>query len=101
MNTLASFEFTAFIGIDWADTKHDICIQPAGSEEREFDRIAHHPEQTSLGAYIPLYRLSRDLARKSHSKNQSGGRVYTRVFTHPRLRAYSKSIKPGGYFSRS
>ena len=31
MNTLASFEFTAFIGIDWADTKHDICIQPAGS----------------------------------------------------------------------
>jgi len=44
MNTLASFEFTAFIGIDWADTKHDICIQPAGSEEREFDRIAHQPQ---------------------------------------------------------
>ena len=30
MNTLAHFEFTAYIGIDWSDTKHDICIQPAG-----------------------------------------------------------------------
>ena len=40
MNTL---EFTAFIGIDWSDTKHDICIQPAGTDEREFDRIAHQP----------------------------------------------------------
>ncbi len=45
MNTLANIKFTAFIGIDWADTKHDICIQPAGSEKREFDRIAHQPEQ--------------------------------------------------------
>jgi hypothetical protein len=30
MNTLESFAFTAHIGIDWSDTKHDICIQPAG-----------------------------------------------------------------------
>ncbi len=35
INTL---EFTAFISIDWSDTKHDICIQPAGTDEREFDR---------------------------------------------------------------
>jgi transposase len=33
--------FTAHIGIDWADTKHDVCLQAAGSEVREFDRIAH------------------------------------------------------------
>ena len=26
-------EFTAFIGIDWADTKHDICLQPAHSQQ--------------------------------------------------------------------
>ena len=43
MNTLADFEFTAYVGIDWSHTKHDICIQPTGSEEREFDRIAHQP----------------------------------------------------------
>ncbi len=49
MNTFASFEFTAYIGIDWADTKHDICIQPAGSDEREFDRIAHDPKISNNG----------------------------------------------------
>ncbi len=44
MNRFDDFEFTAFIGIDWSDTKHDICIQPAGPHRREFDRIAHQPE---------------------------------------------------------
>jgi len=51
MNTLAGIEFTAFIGIDWADTKHDICIQPAGSEVREFDRIAHQPQSIEQWAH--------------------------------------------------
>ena len=45
MNTLSNYEFTAFIGIDWADTKHDICILPADSDQREFDCIAHQPEK--------------------------------------------------------
>ncbi len=33
--------FTAYVGIDWADTKHDVCLQVAGNERREFDCIAH------------------------------------------------------------
>jgi hypothetical protein len=33
--------FTAYVGIDWADTKHDICLQAAGNDQREFDCIAH------------------------------------------------------------
>ena len=24
-------EFVAFIGIDWADSKHDVCLQPASA----------------------------------------------------------------------
>ena len=51
MKQLANIEFTAFIGLDWADTKHDICIQPAGSTVREFDRIAHQPEQIERWAH--------------------------------------------------
>ena len=51
MSTLFSSEFTAFIGIDWADTKHDICIQPADDEQREFDRIVHQPEQIDRWAH--------------------------------------------------
>ena len=33
--------FTAYVGIDWGDAKHDICLQAAGSDRREFDCIAH------------------------------------------------------------
>ena len=43
MDTLNTTSFTAFIGIDWADAKHDICIQSA-DDEREFDVIPHKVE---------------------------------------------------------
>ena len=36
--------FTAYVGIDWADTKHDICLQESGSERREFGCIEHQVE---------------------------------------------------------
>ena len=36
--------FTAFIGLDWADAKHDFCLQPAGSDAREFGTVAHQPD---------------------------------------------------------
>ncbi len=32
MTDLATDEFAAFIGLDWADAKHDICLQVAGSD---------------------------------------------------------------------
>ncbi len=41
MKTPGNKPFTAFIGIDWADAKHDICIQAAGDERREFCCIPH------------------------------------------------------------
>jgi len=44
MGTLNEEDFVAFIGIDWADTKHDVCIQGADSEQREFAIIPHKVE---------------------------------------------------------
>jgi len=44
MNQASERPFTAYIGIDWASAKHDICLQVAGSENRVFDRITHTPE---------------------------------------------------------
>ena len=44
MHEVTDEKFCAIVGIDWADTKHDICIQPAGSEIREFQRIVHSPQ---------------------------------------------------------
>jgi transposase len=37
-------EFAAFIGIDWAHAKHDLCLQLAHSEEREFTVLPHRAE---------------------------------------------------------
>lgn len=40
-----SQHFTAYVGIDWADTKHDICLQAAGESDRQFDCIPHQVER--------------------------------------------------------
>jgi transposase len=37
-------DFAAFAGIDWADRKHDICLQPALDGKREFRVLEHRPE---------------------------------------------------------
>lgn len=39
-----SEQFAAQIGLDWADTKHDICLQSYGVDELEYDVIPHTPE---------------------------------------------------------
>ena len=44
MNSLTDSPFTAFIGIGWADKKHDLCLQPGDSEMREFSLLAHRME---------------------------------------------------------
>jgi hypothetical protein len=41
MAPLSNQQFKAFVGLDWADTKHDICLQQAGDDRREFDCIPH------------------------------------------------------------
>jgi transposase len=37
-------EFAAFVGIDWADRKHDICLQVAGGNSVELSVIEHRPK---------------------------------------------------------
>ena len=36
MKTTTMQPYAAFVGIDWADTKHDVCIQQADGLRREF-----------------------------------------------------------------
>lgn len=35
--------YAAFVGIDWADKKHDVCLQMAGSTKRERLVLEHRP----------------------------------------------------------
>ena len=62
MNTLSGKSYTAYIGIDWASSKHDICLQVAGSEDRAFDRINHTPEAIEEWAQALYQRLGGPIA---------------------------------------
>lgn len=44
MDALTATQFAAFVGIDWADRKHDVCLLPAGSSKAEFSVLPHRPE---------------------------------------------------------
>jgi len=44
MKPQALAAFAAFLGLDWADATHDICLQAAGAERRECLVLAHRPE---------------------------------------------------------
>jgi Transposase len=44
MTRLPIEEFAAFVGIDWADAQHNICLQAAGSQTREFSVLEHQPD---------------------------------------------------------
>ena len=42
--------YAAFVGIDWADEKHDVCLQQVGSESVESSILAHTPEAIAAWA---------------------------------------------------
>jgi transposase len=46
--------FAAFVGIDWADAKHDGCLQPAGSATRACFQLEHTPE--AIDAWVTTLR---------------------------------------------
>jgi hypothetical protein len=47
-------EFAAFIGLDWADATHDICMQVTGSATREFSGLAHRSD--TIDAWVSTLR---------------------------------------------
>ena len=44
MNEQEAVGYSVYVGIDWADSKHDVCIQSKLSDEREFAVIRHRAE---------------------------------------------------------
>lgn len=50
MDKFEGVRFAAYVGIDWADTKHDVCIQSATGEEREFAVIPH--QAAAIGEWV-------------------------------------------------
>jgi len=44
MNEQVRVVYSAYVGIDWANSKHDVCIQSAASKTHEFAVIRHRAE---------------------------------------------------------
>jgi hypothetical protein len=51
-------ECAAFVGIDWADAKHDICLQAVGPDTRECSQLAHTPEAIDAWAHALQERFA-------------------------------------------
>jgi len=62
MNHVCDDQYTAFIGIDWADTKHDICLQAANSDQLEFDCIPHQVDRIEQWALSLRQRFGGPIA---------------------------------------
>ena len=54
MTYAAPEAFAAFVGIDWADAQHDICLQTADSTKREYFQLEHTPE--AIDAWVTTLR---------------------------------------------
>src|SRR6266436_8413020 len=54
MKQQVSEAFAAFVGLDWADAKHDVCLQAAGTAQREFLSLEHSPE--AINAWVHTLR---------------------------------------------
>jgi transposase len=59
---LATHRFSAYVGIDWADTKHDVCLHVPGNESREFDCIAHRVADIDQWAHSLRQRFGSPIA---------------------------------------
>jgi len=54
MTHAAPEAFVAFVGIDWADAQHDVCLQTADSTKREYFQLEHTPE--AIDAWVTILR---------------------------------------------
>jgi hypothetical protein len=54
MKPQTSEAFAAFVGLDWADAKHEVCLQATGTAQREFLRLEPSPEE--MNAWVQTLR---------------------------------------------
>ena len=62
MNTFSANHFTALIGIDWANSKHDVCIQATDSKQREFSSFSHQVDHIENWAHSIHQRFGGTIA---------------------------------------
>jgi transposase len=97
-------EFAAFIGIDWADRKHDVCLQVAGADTFEKSIIEHRP--TAIDAWARELRKRFDGRPVAVCLELSQGPIVSALLEHDffvifpvnpsTLAQYRKAFTPSG-----
>ncbi len=62
MNACDDESFGVYVGIDWADTKHDVCLQGAGTTDRVFEQFLHTPAEIEAWVQSLRRRFSGPIA---------------------------------------
>lgn len=57
MKSIPFDQYAAFVGIDWADRKHDVCLQLPDGQRPEFSVIDHTPQAIEAWALQLLQRF--------------------------------------------
>jgi len=96
--------FAAFVGIDWADRKHDVCLQVAGSETCEASILEHRP--TAIAAWARELRERFEGQRVAVCLELSQGPIVSALLEHDifvifpvnpsTLAKYRKAFTPSG-----
>lgn len=96
--------FAAFVGIDWADRKHDVCLQVAGSDTCEASILEHRP--TAIEAWARNLRERFDGQRVAVCLELSQGPIVSALLEHDifvifpvnpsTLAKYRKAFTPSG-----
>ena len=88
MDKSASFIplIVAWVGLDWADQKHDICLQARGSSDVECRVVEHQPE--ALHAWVAELRRRFPQGQIAIALEQARGSLFYALMNYEFLRLY-------------
>jgi transposase len=76
----------AWVGLDWADQKHDICLQAHGSAAVEYRVVEHQPE--ALHSWVAELRRRFPQGQVAIALEQSRGSLFYALMNYQFLRLY-------------
>jgi len=79
----ASYKYAAYIGIDWADQKHDIWQWDAGTQQKEHRVLSHTPE--ALNEWIQQLQQRHPGRKIAICLEQSRGPLVYALMCHANL----------------
>jgi transposase len=86
MNTHCSTPHVAYIGLDWADRSHHVCLRAAQSERDEHSTLEHEPR--ALHAWAQALKTRFPHGRIAVAVEQSKGPLIYALMQHAHLELY-------------